>query len=313
MAVSRLELISSHGDQTVSRVRFVVHGTTGETETLTINDGGLRITEGRPDVSTNLVHARDWTVFRGQGAPAAAPNDASGAQGTVIVCAIPPSFHLGYGIFTTAYIDRAIKKVTGAPLRYAAARKQLALYLSQDTEASRVHIEAEIANGFPMEQHDQYLVDPKYIVGVFINGEVFDGVVSELDTAVRSLQMVAFDRLEVALAGAFRASSEEYAVMAPTVIRDLILGTIESMMLSRLRMMRWQGLSLLGYTFSEGKQAVQVPPVASIEEHKTRMDELGRQLASSGLFAAELAWLKNYGAHELELMRVELEGAELDA
>jgi hypothetical protein len=286
----------------------VVHGTSSPTETLTINGSGLVVAEGRPEVSTNLAHARDWTTFHGR--PDQAQGD--GERGTVLVCAVPPNFHIGYGIFTTAYIDRAMKRVSGAPLRYAAARKQLALYVSADTEAARLHIESEIANGFPMEQHDQYTVDPKYIVGSFVGGPVFDSVISELDVAVRSLQMVEFDRLESMLAGDFRASETDDVVMIPTIIRDLLIGTIESLMISRLRMMRWQGLSLLGYTFNEGKQAVQVPPVSSHEEQRKRMDELGRQLASSGLFTAELAWLRTYGAHELELMRVELDGAELD-
>lgn len=311
MPLSRLELVSSYGDQTISRVRFVVHGTSSPTETLSITDAGLPVAAGRPEVSTNLLHARDWTTFHGSaGVPGSV--DAS-SRGTVIACAVPPSFYIGYGIFTTAYIDRSLKHVSGAPLRYAAARKQLALYVSHDTEAARQHVEAEIANGFPLEQHDQYMVDRKYLVGSFIGGPVYDSVVNELDAAVRSLQPVAFDRMESALAGDFRPSTAEDAVIIPTLIRDLLIGTIESMMLSRLRMMRWQGLSLLGYTFSEGNQVVQIPAVSSSAEQRKRMDGLGRQLASSALFSAELAWLKSYGEHELELMRVELEGAELDS
>ena len=51
----------------------------------------------------------------------------------------------------------------------------------------------------------------------------------------------------------------------------------------------------------------------TLADHRHRMDELGRLIASSSLLATELAWLKVYIAHELELMRMELDGAELES
>ena len=102
-------------------------------------------------------------------------------------------------------------------------------------------------------------------------------------------------------------------MLAATAVRDIIVGTVESTVISRLRMMRWQGLSLLGFRFLEGKQEISIAPVRDMIEQRRRMDEMGRLLASSSLFAAELSWLKVLVAHELELMRVELDGAELEA
>src|ERR1022692_1373090 len=101
MALSRLELVSSHGDQTLPMARFVVHGTSHVTESISIMDEGLRFVEGKPTVTSNLIHAHDWTVAPGVGAQAMI-----GEPGSVIVCAIPQNYHLGYGIFTNAYIDR---------------------------------------------------------------------------------------------------------------------------------------------------------------------------------------------------------------
>jgi hypothetical protein len=312
MALSRLELVSSHGDQTLANIRFAVHGSSNAMDAQSIFAGGLRFIEGRPTVSTNIVHAQDWTVNLDKQAQSLGTGSVPGSEGSVIVCAVPSNFHLGYGVFTTAYVDRALKHVSGAPLRYAASRKQLAFYLEADIEAARVHIEAEIANGFPIEQRPQFILEPKFVVGGF-NGPAFAQLVRQLDVTVRSFEPVDYSRSEEAFRDLFQPTIPANMVLAPTVMRDILIGTVESIVMSRLRMMRWQGLVLLGYSFSEGRQPIQIEPVKDMAEHRARMDDLGRRLASSALFSAELAWLKTYGTHELELMRVELEAAELES
>lgn len=313
MSIPRLEFISSYGDQTLSRVRFVVHGSSNATESVSILDEGLSFVEGRPTLSTNIVHAHDWTVNPQKQAQSRGLGEVLGEPGDVVVCAVPPNLHLGYGIFTTAYVDRALKRVSGAPLRYAAGRKQLAFYKTADTEAARVHLESEIANGYLIDQMPQLLLEPKYVIGRFAPGPVFDSVVTQLDVAVRSMQPLEYARLEASLGDLFRPTIDANAAYAASAIHDIIVGTVESVVISRLRMMRWQGLALLGFGFFEGKQAVKIAPVKDLVEQRRRMDELGRTLASSALFTGDLVWLKSYVAHELELMRLELEAAELES
>jgi hypothetical protein len=70
---------------------------------------------------------------------------------------------------------------------------------------------------------------------------------------------------------------------------------------------------LLGYRFYEGDQLARIPQVKDLAEQKHRLDELGRQLASSSIFSGELAWLTTYVANAIQLMRVELEGADLES
>lgn len=48
MPTSRLELIASHGDQTLANIRFVVHGTANGADARAILARGLRFVEGRP-------------------------------------------------------------------------------------------------------------------------------------------------------------------------------------------------------------------------------------------------------------------------
>lgn len=312
MALSRLELVSNHGDQTLSRIRFVAHGTSSATETYSVEDAGLIFAEGQPVVTTNLIHAHDWTKnLPSKNQPYDISSDV-GEPGSVLLFAMPQDFHLGYGIFTTAYIDRAIRRVTGTPLRYAGSRNQLALYVSSDTEAQRIHIESEVANGYLLDQHKQMSLEKRYLIGKFGRQPGFDSLLSELDVSVRSLKPVNFDLIERDLTSLFQVSEPANVVLVPPLMRDIIVGTIESMLISRLRFMRWQGLGLLGYTFYEGNRLVDIPAVKDLGEQRRRMDELGRQLASSSIFTAEIAWLKTYVAHELELMRVELEAADLD-
>jgi hypothetical protein len=306
MPLSRLELVSSHGDQTLSRVRFVLHGTSSATDALSVLDAGLRFVEGRSILSTNIIYAHDSLAVANQALTLGDP-------GMAIILAVPPNYHLGYGIFTSAYIDRKLRRVSGAPVKYAAGRKQLALYMPADTEAARVHIEAEVANGYPLDQRPQYEIEPKYIFGSFPVGPAFDELAKQLDVSIRSLEPLQLERLETLMMDFIRVTEPANAVTAPTAIRDIITGTVESMVISRLRMMRWQGLKLLGYTFEEGDAPIEISTEGDLSEQHRRMDDLGRMLASSNLFSAELSWLKVYVGHELELMRVELEGAELES
>jgi hypothetical protein len=313
MPLSRLELISCYGDQTLSRVRFVVHGTSNATDTISILDGGMQFIEGRPTLSTNLVHARDWTVNPEKQAQSLGGGSVEGEPGSVILLALPSNYHLGYGIFTSAFVDRQLKRVSGAPLRYAAARKQMAFYLSEDTEKTRVHVEAEVANGYPIDQHPRQLLDQRFVVGHIPPGPGLDSVARQLDVSVRAMEPVDFPRVEAEIKDILRLINPDNTAIVPAAIRDIVIGTVESILISRLRMMHWQGLGLLGFKFFEGHNEVQIVPVKDMVEQRRRMDEMGRLLASSGLFTAELAWLKTRVAHELELMRVEFEAAELES
>jgi hypothetical protein len=303
MPLSRLELVSSYGDQSIGRARYVLYSATHATDAITVLESGLAFVEGKPIVSTNFVFAHDLVKqvqVTGVGEP-----------GSVMVTAVPPNYHVGYGIFTSAYIDMQLKRVSGSPIRYAAGRKQLSLYAHENTEESRVHVEAEVANGYSLDQRPHYLLEPKYVIGVFYPNEAFDTLISELDVSARSLEAIRFERLEASFREVLRAPIPANAALVPSALHELVLGTIESALMSRLRMMRWQGLALLGYRFMEGERETKMPPVKDIAEQRREMDDVGRLLASSSLFNAELGWLKTYAARELDKMRVELDGAEL--
>jgi hypothetical protein len=293
MPISRLELRSAYGDQTLANIRFVIYHPATAAEAESAYTSGMVFVEGRPVVSTNMVRPQ-------------------GVSGEAVICAVPSNFFLGYGVLTSAYIDRVMHKVSGSPQLYAAGRSQLAFYTQPDTEAARLHIEAEIANGFALAQRPQFILEPMFLVGQF-SGPAFDRITRNLEVSVESFEPVDYAATEEALRELFQPSIPANMVLAPTVMRDVLTGTIESIVITKLRMMRWQGLAMLGYSFAEGHHPLSVQPVRDVAAQQEVIDEVGRRLASSALFSGELTWLKTYATHELNLMRVELESAELNS
>jgi hypothetical protein len=300
MRLSRLELVSSYGDQTLSGVRYVLRGTAGATEALTLHEAGLRFTEGQPCVSTNIIQAAKRAGAWGGG-------QRVGEPGNVILCAVPSNYYVGYGVLTSAYVDRQLKRVGGAPLRYASARDQLALYASAETDEARVRVEAQVANGYPLEQHPEYVLDPRQFVGSFASSSGFESLISQLDVAIHSLQPISLDKFERSLREVMRISEAGSSDAAEAAVRAIVLGTVESSVMSKLRMMRWQGLELLGYSFVEGRNEIQIPVVGDMSEHRHRMDEMSKLLETTTLFSGQLEWLKTYISHVLGMMRVELD------
>lgn len=305
MSAARLELVSSHGDQTLAGTRFVLHAAANATEEVVVRDAGVVFVEGQPVVTTNLSSAYELaqsnSTARKEGQP-----------GRVFVATLPANFHPGYAILTTAFIDRRLKVVSGAPMKYASARNQLSLYSQTETEAARVHVESDVASGYALAQHPQQDLESQYLIGTFEGGRMLDLAVKQILAALQDLQPLDYERIGRSLGEQFRPSQPAHEVLAATVIQDVIIGTAESVLMSQVRMIRWQGLALLGYRFYEGKQSVPVEVSGDLGTHKQRLEEYGRRIASSELFSGRLEWVKSYAAQVLALMRLELEGGELE-
>jgi hypothetical protein len=298
MYSSRLELPAARGDETLSAVRFVLRAVTSSAAGADIFERGLGFVEGEGFVSTNLAQAdRDAAAHDG--------------PGMIVAVATAPDFHLGYAVHTTAYIDRTAKLVMGAPLRYAAARKQLAFYMDADTEVARRRVELEMLSGQPLASRPTFQIPKQYIVGGFPTTAGLRAVLTGLKVSAKAFEAVDSANIEQALVELFDCREPAQAALVPGMMRSLVVGTIESVIMSRLRMMRWQGLGLLGYHFHEGREDVAVTRVEDMAEQRRRIGVYERLLTGANVFIGELAWLKVYALHELNIMRVELDGAEL--
>jgi hypothetical protein len=297
VTLSRLKLISSHGDQTLPRLRFVLHVAPSAEQVADLVQRGLQYAEGRPSVLTDLTGVfEEW------------PQGSQG--GKVFVLGVPTDLSLGYGVFTTAYIDRSLKHVVGAPFKYADARQHLAFYTERDTEAARERVEAEVAEGYELDQRPTFRLDPHNIVGFFNPTPAFQSLVGRVQVALDAFQPVEFEILEQALTELFRPAEPSTAVLASSIVDELLVATIEARVMRRLRMMRWHGLKLLGYEFFDGERVVEVKPTASsVTEQLQHIDSMQQSLDNPALFTGQLAWLKQYVATELRIMRVELDEA----
>ncbi len=292
MTIARLKLLSTHGDQTLSGIRFVIHTSASADETADLTQAGLRFTEGEPVVSTNVLSVL---------------NDVDVVD-RLFVMVVPPQFHLGYGVFTTAYVDRVLRRVAGAPLRYAAGRDELAFYMDHEVEQAREHIEAEVAEGYALAQRPTFVVEPRNLVGYFGSTPALHSLVSRVSVAVDSFQPVNFEEIGSSLSYLFRPSDPAASVLVTSVIDDLLVATVESATISRLRGMRWQGLRLLGYQFFDGEALVELPSVVrSLSEHHEYIRQLRRDLETSQFFTGRLAWLKQYALTQLQIMLLELD------
>ncbi len=300
MNLSRLKLVSGHGDQTLSAVRFVVPGAgSGDTAmgTADLLQSGLRFAEGRPAVSTNL-----WQSING----------AARAE-ELFVVGVPSQFHLGYGVFTTAYVDRVLHRVVGAPMEYAEGRQQLALYMDREVEPARERIEAEVAEGYAMDQRPTFVVEPVNVVGFFRVAPGFRSGLARLKVLADSLQPVDMGLMTDTLGEYFRPAEPAAEVLKSSVAGDLIVGTLESLVISRLRMMRWQGLGALGYTFYDGEVAIETPKSeGGLDGHREQVAQLQKAVESSTFFTGRLAWLHAYVLTAAQIMHVELdEGGQM--
>lgn len=299
MAQTHLELKPAFGDETVGRLHFVLRGDTIE-ESGNIAKQGLRFTPGQDCVSGNLLNA----YFK------AAPAD--GQPGKISVLTVPSDFHAGYCVLNTAFVSRADKLVIGAPMHYAAARHHLSLYPGVDTESERIKIESEMLNGSPLEDHPAFTLDYRNVLGTFEASPQLHSLLVKLEVGIRAFEEVDYNETESALIELFDCREPAQAVLVPIMAHELTLQMVESVVMSYLRTMRWQGLAALGYTIKEGSEEAAVKHVADIAEQRRQMDECRKGALGSEIFSGELAWLKKYTLRELEVMRIELDGAELE-
>ncbi len=292
MPLSRIELAPEHGDQTLTEVNFVAYGAAANAGGAVLAEG-LDFAEGREVVTSNLVRAAKE----------------AGEGGAVCVLAAPSEFTIGYAANMTAYIDRSLKLVSGEPMRYAQARGLLAFYIEQAAASSAGQAELRATARAGLE----FRIASRYVLGSFLANANLRSVLKWIEVAATGFEPLDRERVESALSQMFECREPAQAVVVPTMVRDMVNGTVEAVVLSMLRDMRWEGLALLGYRFRAGRDDVPAPQVAGEADFRRRIDEYSRRLASTGLFEGELAWLKAYAATQLHLMRVELDGAGLEA
>jgi hypothetical protein len=228
---SRLKFVSGFGDSKLPHLQYVVHGTSNEQSIQDIHLNGFRFTPGRPIVSTNLIHADDWTTNTQKQAQSMGVGTVAGEVGRVLVMRTPTGFHLGYGVFTEAFVDRALLRVGGSPLRYAAGRKQLAWFRSPDTEAERESIETEIMNGNDWPNQSAYIVEPHDVIGSFRHSPVFSSLIADIQATASDMSSLEVGVMTNYLINEIELNGSQPDRDVQAALSELIVGTVESLII----------------------------------------------------------------------------------
>jgi hypothetical protein len=276
----QLKLISSHGDETFASLSYIVCGLPSAAVTAALANG-VSAEEGSASVTTNLVHA----VERIGNEP-----------GKIVVLRRPAQPYLGYASDTDAVIDRKAKTVSGNPIAYAAGRDDLGWYTQSKVDTAH---------------HLSLIVPAGYIAATIEVTPGLKAILSDVAVAAKTLAPFDLSYLETAinetieLAPSFTQGSETQ------VTHSLAIGTAEALVMSRLRQLRWEGLALLGYRFTDNGQPITIKLPTSIEVHRQELDRLEAQLKGQSLLTAELVWLKPHVTTAIAMMRTELNDALL--
>lgn len=285
----RLHLEAAHGDVGLLRLPVVVHVTPDESYVGDALAGQLPFAFGQPGLTANLADVMP-----------AAQNG-----GAALLIQPPPGLIVGYGVFTSAYVDRVIRRVGGSPGRYLAGRSSLALYQSGDAETERRALEAETVAeaGFGLLKS---VLPAAAVVGWLKPDAGANTSVQELTIAAQELAPVAID----SIAKYWTSLVQSPRIEPPALLshmRRLVESSVESEVIGMVRRWRLEALAGMGYHFYEGQKPWSGVTAVSQLDQRQRLNDLQRRLASSQLLTGELDWLKQYVSQVIHIMEVELE------
>jgi len=275
----QLELTSSRGDDTFAALPYILCGVTSPAAAGAALVSGISTQEGAALVTTNLVHAMQ---------------QAGGETGRILVIRRPAQPTLGYATDTIATIDRQAKTVSGHPLAYAGGRNNLGWFTDSKLDAAH---------------HLSLIIPAGYIAATIEVAPGLGSVLNRLEVAANALMPFDLAFVDTALNEAMTIAENFTQSSETQIAHSLTIATAEALVMSRLREMRWEGLTLLGYRFFEGDQPAIIKAPVTIEAHEQNLDHFEAQLKSDSLLTAELAWLKPHVTAAITMMRSELADA----
>lgn len=272
----QLELISEHGDETFARLAYLVHGVATSFEVGQVMEHGLSARAGEAaGVSASLADA----------------------EGHILILRRPSQPYVGYAATTSAVIDRAAHTVSGNPLAYASSRRQLAWYTNSEAKLT----DTEKLAGAP-----SLVVSSDYLIGWIEPNLIMATTLNQLEIAASSLVPIPLVPLEAGLIESITFAPSATQVVPLQLAHALLIASIESIILSHLRLMRWQGLALAGYSFTEAGAAITIPTPSTHNEQQRRINELQARLNGESLLVGELAWLRPHTQAAITIMNNEL-------
>jgi hypothetical protein len=301
-ATDQLEERHELVEKALSSIRYVVHGNSSRGDMQRIVREGLRVTEGRATVSTNLAHAYDWAVSSAKrDAFSRSPTQREeGETGGIVVVAIPEEHRVGLGTFTDIMIDEENKTISGDPLKYASGSKQLGIYSTPEVEQRKRALEDQrlaerpTLTVAPGPDHFPLLIEP---------GEKSGEIIAMLDKKAKAFEKVNIEEVSTQI---LEQISEREQV-DPEVIRELVRSSIESIVVSRIRNLAMDVKRARGFRiYNKGEETPADRP-ATVESVKSRLSNL-KALSSQEDFDLGIEWLNAYVRANVEKLDEELQG-----
>ncbi len=288
------QLISSEGDETLADVEYFLHGTNSLLDAQKIQQEGLSVREGRATVSTDLAHSLSWAMGKNRKYSESDTPRTDNEVGKIFVIKKPADLRIDYGLFTDAAINGT--EVTGFPIKYASGRKQLAFY-RYDTakeELARKTKDERAQLTIPAGQIELAITPTKvlaeYVENLSIKTKMFEAV----DINKSANELVDLLRLQHA-----NNTSDELSLIS----RQLVITTIESIVISKLRNLYLDILASKGFgIYENGQQQVRTRDINSL---KDEVAELYRQSHEDD-FDLGIDWLNGLAKSKTEFLNIEL-------
>jgi hypothetical protein len=270
-----IKLESAKGDETFSRIKYLTYEVKESEDIGSITVNGLSFKEGESVVSGTLAYPL---------------SDLQTRSGEVVIIRRPNQPYLGFARSTTAVYDRGSKIIKGNPVEYMNSRRSLGWY-------SLPEMAVDTTQNTQTASTPNLLVAKDFIIGsIKITPSIRD-IFDEIRIAAASL-------VELDINGIINAVSEsiillpEFALATTNEIaHSIVYSSLESAILSNLRLMRFQGLNLLGYKFQENGVDIVLEPEVSKDQLQHQMALLEVNARKSLVLSGDLEWLR----HEIDI------------
>lgn len=238
-------LFSSEGDETLSQVRYFLHGSASLLDAQGIAAEGLHCREGRATLSTDLAHSLSWAVGENQQYSDSTTARGEYEEGRVFIFKKPDELKVDYALFTNAVVSK--DRVTGFPLKYASGRKQLGLYQPENTQAQLKKLKKE--------ERAIVTLSPDCIAAVIKPTAEIRALATDVVEHAKQFEKVDVEKYAAQLAELLHTDpantlNEDVAAMS----RDIITTTIESATISKIRNLALDVLASNGRTIIENHE-----------------------------------------------------------
>jgi hypothetical protein len=279
--------------ENLSRKRYFLHGNSSPADSENIAKQGLEVTEGRATVSCNLVHAFIWasSVEKRKAYSLSTTPTNESSEGSVFVIEKPKQYSFGFGYFTNYEVDIEKKVVSGQPIKWASAYKQIGIFSTQDVEEKREQLEAipkDIRSNSKLTVNPTCQLNPS---------EQISEVLQELEFQAKNFKQVDMQNAAEMLNNKLN--------LKPEMVIELIKSTIESITITRLRRKALEIKAAQGYTIHNYANKPAGRFNKAPEKIKEELLEWQSNLTEDGTLGID--WLDEYASTNIEHFLEELE------